>query len=77
MTKKTLAFRIARAIILLLLAGFALLEGRSYALREWGVTVSSEAYQYIVLVVLFIALWLGTGDLIRDLRDSQKKRENT
>ena len=70
MTNRSLAFRIARGLVLLALAGFAVLQGRDYLTSQFGTAV----YQLVGIAVVFGALWLGVGDLIRDLREAHKKR---
>jgi hypothetical protein len=71
MTIRSLAFRIARGLVLIALAGFAVLQGRSYLTDQFGPAV----FQLVGIASVFAALWLGAGDLIEDLRKEQKNAQ--
>jgi len=63
-------FRLTRALVLVGLTGFALLESREYLISHLGRAV----FQLLLVPVLLVAIWLGMADWIAETRAKKKQQ---
>lgn len=77
MTNAVFILRLIWGVVIIVVAAYSIVLIRSYLLSKWGILIPQPAYQALLLGAVLGGLWLGSGKLIRDLKEAHKNKADS